>query len=423
VIGALVIALTLASPAITRPTFPAAQAGGEVIADIQVHGNLIVPNNEVLKIAGVAVGDAFGATTIAEVTARLRASNRFHEIQVLKRYASISDPTRIVLVLVVNEGAVRVETPAGPSGPVSVVKRARWRGLMFMPILYGEDGYGLTYGARLAYAGAAGGRSRLSFPLTWGGMKRAGAEIERSFDRGPFTRVSGGAAVQRQKNPAYSADDDRQRVWARVERADGPLRVGGTTGWQRVTFVGVTDRVRSTGADVAVDTRLDPILPRNAVYASASIEHLTFDVRESVNRTKLEARGYLGLNGQNVLALRAVREDSDRPLPLYFRSLLGGWSNLRGFKAGAFTGDTMVAGSIELRVPLSSPLNVGKLGVSAFVDTGTAYDKGERFQDQPHHVGIGGSVWVTAAVFQMSLSVAHGRHADTRVNFGLGTSF
>ena len=105
------------------------------------------------------------------------------------------------------------------------------------------------------------------------------------------------------------------------------------------------------------------------------------------------------------------------------KSLLGGWSSLRGFKAGSFVGDTMVTGSIELRIPLTTPLSVGKLGVSVFADTGTAYEKGQRFRDQTLRTGIGGSVWFTAAAFRMGLSVAHGRGADTRVNFGGGLTF
>ena len=83
----------------------------------------------------------------------------------------------------------------------------------------------------------------------------------------------------------------------------------------------------------------------------------------------------------------------------------------------------MVTGSIELRIPLTTPLSVGKLGVSVFADTGTAYEKGQRFRDQTLRTGIGGSVWFTAAAFRMGLSVAHGRGADTRVNFGGGLTF
>ena len=73
-------------------------------------------------------------------------------------------------------------------------------------------------------------------------------------------------------------------------------------------------------------------------------------------------------------------------------------ANLRGFKAGTAAGDTLVAASAELIVPLTSPLNVGKIGVSVFADRGTVYDKGERFADQTMREGYGGSVWFTRGV-------------------------
>ena len=120
-----------------------------------------------------------------------------------------------------------------------------------------------------------------------------------------------------------------------------------------------------------------------------------------------------------------MREDANRPLPPYLQSLLGGWSSLRGFAAGSFIGDTMVTGSLELRIPLTTPLSVGKLGVSAFVDTGKAYDKGQRFDDVSRSqtrrsAAASGSRRPRCKV---SFSVARGLGADTRVNFGGGLSF
>jgi outer membrane protein assembly factor BamA len=294
---------------------------------------------------------------------------------------------------------------------------------MFLPILDAEDGYGVTFGARLALAGAGNSRSRFSFPLTWGGLKQAGAEFEQTFTGGPITRVQFGGGIQRQTNPGFQFDDDRRRVWARAERRLGPVRAGATVGWQGVTFNAVDDHFTSAGADVTLDTRIDPWLPRNAVFASASWEHLNVHSAGGINRTGLDAQGYVGLLGQSILVLRATRDDASQPLPPYLQSLLGGWSSLRGFKAGSFIGDTVVTGSAELRIPLTSPLNVGKLGVSVFIDEGKAYAKGDSYSSEPFQRGIGGSVWLSAAVFRLSLSVAHGRGATTRVNFGAGLMF
>ena len=121
--------------------------------------------------------------------------------------------------------------------------------------------------------------------------------------------------------------------------------------------------------------------------------------------------------------IRARREHFDGPAPPYLRSLLGGWSSLRGFRAGSFTGDTVVTGSTELLVPLGSPLSVGQLGVSIFADTGTAYDTGERLSDQRWEAGYGGSIWLTLTAFRLSFAVAHGNGASTRVHFGGGFAF
>jgi hypothetical protein len=63
------------------------------------------------------------------------------------------------------------------------------------------------------------------------------------------------------------------------------------------------------------------------------------------------------------------------------------------------------------------------VGVSAFVDTGAVYNFGQRLSDQERKTGIGGAVWVTAAALHLSLSVAHGLGAHTRVLFDIGLGF
>ena len=395
----------------------------EVIAEVRVHGNHITPDDEILKIAGIVMGAPLGAGDIEQFKARLERDGRFQDVQVLKRYASISDMTRIALVVIANEGAVRLKIPVLDDQPIQIERRRGLRNLMWLPILDFEDGYGATYGVRFAFVGVTGERGRVSFPLTWGGHKRAGAEFDRVFNSGPLSRIEVGTSIDRRENPAFEIDDTRKRMWARAERAVGPFRAGVSTGWQRVSFAELHDDLRTVGADVSFDTRLNTVLPRNAVFATAAWERVDIRSGEAINRLRLDGRGYLGLFGQSILVGRILREDADRPVPPYLKSLLGGWSNLRGFKAGAFYGDSLMAGSLEVRVPLSPVLSDGKLGVSVFVDAGTAYDKGMRFEDATIRTGGGGSVWVTLLAFRMGLSVAHGRGSGTRVNFGGGLTF
>src|SRR6185295_15687861 len=203
--------------------------------------------------------------------------------------------------------------------PARVVK-SRGLGTLWFPLLDFEDGYGFSYGIQLAKTKVAGQNSRLSFPLTWGGTKQAAAELEKNFSRGPLTRVQVGAGLLSRTNPFFEQGDDRQRTWVLAERVITPqLRVDGTAGWQHVDFMNGSDRFTHAGAGVTFDTRLDPFLPRNAVYARASIEHLDFQTTAAATRTELDGRGYIGVFGQNVLVLRALRQDSDVPLPAYLQ--------------------------------------------------------------------------------------------------------
>jgi outer membrane protein assembly factor BamA len=201
------------------------------------------------------------------------------------------------------------------------------------------------------------------------------------------------------------------------------VKLDAGTAWQHVSFAGAEDDLKSVSAGATLDTRLSKLLPRNAVYLNVEWTRTGFASGGATNRMHLEAQGDLGLVGQTVIEVRVVREDSDRALPRYLKPLLGGWTNLRGFEAGSFAGDTLAAGTLELRVPLTSPLQVARMGVSVFVDTGRSYDKGTRFGDVPYHTGVGGGLWLTAAVFHMGLAAAHGIGAGTRVNFDLGLAF
>jgi hypothetical protein len=79
--------------------------------------------------------------------------------------------------------------------------------------------------------------------------------------------------------------------------------------------------------------------------------------------------------------------------------------------------------SAEIVVPLTSPVKLGKLGVSAFIDRGTVYPKGERFRDQTLEEGIGGGVWFAAAFLRLNIAVAHGRGASTRLHVGGNVTF
>jgi outer membrane protein assembly factor BamA len=419
----VLIALLLAGGLLASPQQP------EQIADVQVHGNTLTPDVEIVRLAGVEVGMPVDDALLAQAAARLRATHRFDRVDVLKRFASIADPSRIAVVIVVDEGPVAIRSDgrddAGGGGPPTIARVVKRRGigLMFLPILDYEDGYGFSYGVRFGAPHVIGRGSRLSVPLSWGGEKRAGATFDQELGTA-ITRLQVGTEFVRRKNPYFQEHDDRGKVWARGERELGRrLRVGAAAEWQHASFLGLSDHLVRTGADVVLDTRIDPLLPRNAVYARAAWDHLAFGAAPDANRTELDVRGYAGLIGQAVLVVRGQRQNADRPLPPYLSPLLGGTSNLRGFRAGSAIGDTLVASSAELRVPLTSPLRIAKLGVSAFVDAATVYDDGQRLRDRPFERGFGGGVWMSAAFFRVDLYAAHGVGRSTRLHVGTSVSF
>jgi len=414
----------------------AAAQPAERVAEISVHGNLLTPDAEIIRLAEVSVGMPFSAGLTDAVANRLRATKRFQKVDVLKRFASISDLSQVMLVIVVDEGPVEIK-PAKDGTEAHAVRKGGGR-LMFLPILDYEEGYSLSYGVRLAVPDAIG-KARLSFPLTWGGQKRAAAEIEQQLSGPVLTRVQAGGGISERENPYFEIDDTRAGGWGRVERAFGRyLRAGGTAGIDHVSFGDGTDRMTRAGGDIVLDTRLDPFLARDAVYARASLERLWFrnalpqadrnpeappSAFDAANRTEFDVRGYAGLPAQMVVVVRGQREDSSQPLPAYLMPLLGGTANLRGFPADTAVGDTLVGASVELRVPLSSPLSIGKFGVNTFFDTATVYPKGDRLADQEFRRGFGVGVWFSAAVARLNLSVAHGVGASTRVHLAAAFAF
>ena len=412
----------------------------ETVAAIQVQGNTATPDEEVRRLADVRVGMPFDDHTADAVATRLRAGKRFVSVEVRKRFTSLADPSQITLVIIVDEGPVKIVMTGDPDSPTRVVRK-RLPNILVLPILGREDGYGFTYGARLTLPDPhwMGKRSRIMFPLSWGGTKQAAIELEKRLDGGIIDRVTTGASISRRANLAFDQDEDRARLFVRGEHEFSRiLRLGAGPSWQRASFEGVADQFAQVSADATLDTRVDPILARNAVYARASWDYFAFGngarstptqpggyagYQGSAHRTTVEGRGYLGIIGQAVLEGRVLRQDSDRPLPPYLQPQLGGLTTLRGFRTGSFVGDTLVAMSGELVLPLTSPLKIGRFGVSAFADRGVVYANGERFSDQTLLEGYGGGVWFAAAFLRLNIAVAHGRGASTRVHAGGNVTF
>ena len=120
----------------------------QIVAGIQIQGNTATPDEVLRRLAGVEIGMPFDDTTPAAVAERLRKAKHFDKVDVLKRYASIEDPSQIMLVIIVDEGPVKIVMTGDAASPTRV-ERKRLPNILALPILRHEDGYGLTYGARL----------------------------------------------------------------------------------------------------------------------------------------------------------------------------------------------------------------------------------------------------------------------------------
>ena len=391
---------------------------GDRITEIRVHGNHTTPDADIIAMSGLAVGQPFTDTARAASEQRLRETDRFAGVVVQRRFLSIADPSQILVMIVVDERAAVTEDDLTP-GPMRRVRAAG----MWMPILSYADGYGLTYGARIAFIEPLGRASRVSVPLTWGGERRAGVDLERTFEHGPFSVARGSAAASRRVNPHFDLEDERLELRMRGERALTPwLRAGGGGRTARVAFGGEADRHDAIGADIALDTRIDPSFPRNAVYASLGVEQLRFGhgTRQHAERATTDVRGYAGAVGSSVVALRAFVQTSNTALPASAQPMLGGSDTLRGYRGGARAGDNLASLSAEIRIPVNSPLSVGRFGVKGFVDVGTTWNVGQRLRARTFDRGVGGGIYFGGGPVIADMAVARSRQGRYRFHVGLG---
>lgn len=413
----LLLVLLCGLPRAAAAQTPVAQ---ETVVAVQVHGNVLTPSDEIVRLAGLEAGAPFDAAMLERTSERLRADRRFVRVDVRKRYASIADPSQVIVVIIVDEGPVTIESSDDPGAPARVVRARGWQ-LLYLPILRWDEGYGVAYGVRVARPDAFGPQTRITVPLSWGAERRLGLQAERTFEGRAVRRVEADVSIARRQHPFYRVSDVRHRIGIRLETpAARHVRGDLTSAWEQVRFGGGTDRLMRLGGGATLDTRTDPWLARNAVFARAAVERLWSRERGAIATTVVDVRGYLGLRGSPVLVVRLFRDGASAARPPFEQRMLGGYDVLRGVRFGRLVGDTLSAGSLELRTPVTSPLSIARLGVSVFVDAAAVYDVHERMRDQKFERGIGAGVWISAAVVRIQLAVARGLGRSTR--FHLATS-
>ena len=400
----------------------------ETVAEIRVHGNLSLPDAEVIALAGVALGDAAGPDLVETVRKRLEASGRFETIEVRRLYRSLTATDRVALVIVVRE-----RPGARFSNPVVRALAGLGRRLMVAPLIDHKEGYGVAYGALTSVVDAFGSGSRLSVPATWGGHKRIALEMEAPI-RGPvIDRLRAGGSRGRRRHPYFDVDDDRTRFEVAVERRlPHGFRGNGEAAWEEVRFAARADRLIRSAVHLDYgDYRVTPATARrNTVVVRAGIERLAIaGGGGTVIRPRLDARAYAAAGGQAVLAGRLFFEGASAPLPPYERALLGGspaaGGTLRGWRAGVAVGDRIAAASIELRLPITSVLSEGRVGLRFFYDTAAVYHAEKPIRRANFLEGAGAGVFFLPPRFGLpvSVDVAHDFAGGVRIHGSAGFGF
>ena len=374
------------------------------IAFLRVHGNHTIPDDEVLRLAGVALGEPFAAGDDGRVQDRLMKSGKFETVDVRIRYRSLTETADVALVLLVRE------------------KRSIASRFMVGPIFDWTDEYRLTIGARLAMVDLAGGQGSVAFPLSWGGKRQVGVEGRFGDARVNFSRW-------RQVNPHFDTPDNRLELGGAYTVRRDQLRFEMLAEWSDVDFGALRERFTTFGARAVFDTRRDPTVPGNAVYLGVDWRRLIFSDRldgsdrPNVNRFTFDLRGYKRLWGQAVLASQFLWMPADGPLPPYEKPFIGGGQTLRGYEPGIFIGDNAALGTVELRQPLTSPLSFVRAGVHAFYDTGAVYDDGESLGGTRFHHGLGMGVFLRAAIIGVRMDVGWDLEGGSRFHIASSMKF
>lgn len=401
---ALSPALAMAREAAQRPVREAPAVSAQEVAEIRIQGNATVPDEEVLQIAGMAVGDRVTSEDLARVQERLHDSGRFAEVRVERRYRSLTRTDRVVVLIIVRE------------------KVSAARKLLVLPqFRYNED-EDFSAGVRLSAKDLLGGSEFLSLPVSFGGVDSVALEVRKDWDSGVIIGAAFG--VRRFENPHFEIDDERVRAGAFLRyRTRSPLWVEGRVRFDDVSFGELDENLLVYGVTATFDTLPETAFPYDSVLLSAGWEGLHGSERGLVNRFRLEAAGYKTLIGQLVLAARVAATLSDAPLPTYEKSYVGGGVSLRGSKAGSFIGDNALLGTAELRLPLGPVNSPIVYGVSVFWDTAAVWDNAAALSDAPLHHGVGGGVFFILPGIRLNLDVANNTEGSTRVHFGFGFRF
>jgi outer membrane protein assembly factor BamA len=384
----------------------AAFASSELVIELRFQGNLSISDDEMLRLSGIDVGAPVSDDVLEEVRNRLLETGRFETVEVARRYRSLVKTDDVILMIAVREKP-------------SFASR-----FMFMPLLGGTDEYGMTYGGRLTSTNLLGRGERISAPLTWGGFRNASAEILFPTENRFLDGISSGGGISRKVNPHFQIGDLRKEVWGGAHRKLKGVNFDIETGWTDVAFADIRESRWGVDTKLSFDTRRSHNHPRDAAYAAIGWERLLFPgQRPDLNIYSVDVRGYKGLLDQTVLAGQVLYQAADGRLPDYERLLLGGSTTVRGHDPGAFVGDSLLLGSVEMRIPLNPTRAIYQTGLNFFFDSGTVFDNGKSLREAAFKNGMGVGWFGYVFGFGIRVDFAYDLRDSFRVHFSSVAKF
>lgn len=351
----------------------------EKIDVIKVHGVVEVSEEEVVSLSGVKAGDEFNEGTIEALRERLFASGKFSSVEVLKRYRSITDTSKVSLVIIVSE------------------KQSFFNQFMFMPEFGFSDGGKFVYGGYIGATDLFGLGEHTTIPLIMQGSKINTLGISSFFDsEGPlYNRITVSAMKTINENQHFELDDERILVNLNIARRLGPLFLSANGGYEEVKFRELKDDYYTYGVVANIDTRKDVLLPGDAIFLGVNWQR--YDDRNSDNNYDIysfDARAYKGLIGRSLIGGQVLYQKSNDLLPDYLRPYLGGNSRLRGYDEGSFLGDQYFLATAEIRLPFTGAASETLAGFHAFYNVGKVAFHDEDLWDAELKKGAGiGGFW------------------------------
>ncbi|GAB5410588.1 MAG: metallophosphoesterase [Balneolaceae bacterium] len=144
-----------------------------------------------------------------------------------------------------------------------------------------------------------------------------------------------------------------------------------------------------------IDTPINPT-QGYSLSAGADVNIGLYNTKENFSRLSSELKMFFPINlrPQFTLANRTGGAHNIGSFPFYESNSIGGTTNLRGFRGNRFSGRSTFYNNTELRFELFDfyrYLLGGKIGLSAFFDTGRVWTDGEN--SDVWHQGYGGGIW------------------------------